>query len=75
MFISDRDVRNILAQNENVYALKLVNYKGEIIYMIPETDKTAKYAGASRMVEDMNRLYQVQAVNPSVRLLTAESFT
>lgn len=61
----NRDVRNILAQNENVYALKLVNYKGEIIYD-SETDKTAKYVGASRMVEDMNRLYQVQAVNPSV---------
>jgi HAMP domain-containing protein len=61
----NREVRSVLAQNGNVYGLKLINYKGDILYD-SRTDKTQKYTGLPRVVESMEKLYQVQAVNPSV---------
>lgn len=61
----NRNVQSILAQNENIYALKLISYKGDIIYD-SDVDKTEKYTGNERTVKDIDKLNQIQAANPSI---------
>ncbi|MBU1992527.1 MAG: SpoIIE family protein phosphatase [Patescibacteria group bacterium] len=66
-----REVREILAQNEYIYAIKLINYKGEIVYD-SQVDVKQKYGGVPRLVKDNNQIYQIQSVNPSVATFDGE---
>lgn len=64
----NRDIRDILAKNEDVGRIRLVNYKGEILYD-SNADTEEKFRGDTRQVEDANLLEQIKSKRQSVRTL------
>ncbi|MCC7432401.1 SpoIIE family protein phosphatase [Candidatus Peregrinibacteria bacterium] len=68
----NRDIQDILAKNEDIDYLKIVDYQGEILFD-SNTDKDAKYQGNSRVVENQNLLAQIQSKNLSVKPLNQQS--
>lgn len=66
----NRNVRDILAKNEDIAWLKLVNYSGQVLYD-SEEDREAKYSGPIRQLEDADLLEQIKSRRLSVK--TGES--
>lgn len=64
----NRDIRNLLAKNEYIDSIKVVNFKGEILYDSAE-DKEQKYTGDPRLINEASLLQEIQSKNLSVKTL------
>jgi len=64
----NRDIQDILAKNEDISAIKVVNFSGEILYD-SSLDKEQKYSGDSRTTSVADLLKQIQSKNLSVKTL------
>jgi serine phosphatase RsbU (regulator of sigma subunit) len=64
----NRDIQDILAKNEDVSAIKVVNFSGDTLYDSSQ-DKEQKYAGEPRINTDPALLQEIQSKNISVKTL------
>lgn len=67
----NREIQDILAKNEDIGAVKVVNYEGAILYD-SSTDKEQKYVGDVRQINDADLLKEIQSKNISVKILDGE---
>ncbi len=65
----NRNIKDILAKNEDILLIQVVNFEGEILYD-SQQDTERQYSGAKRWLEDDTTLDQIKAKKMSVR--TAE---
>ncbi len=64
----NREIQDILAKNEDIASISLVNFSGDILYDSSK-DKEQKYDGKVRVNEDKNLLQQIGSKNISVKTL------
>lgn len=63
----NRDVQDILANNEDIPWIQVVSFGGEILYDSRQ-DTEKKYEGVTRLVTDQNELDQIKGKNLSVKV-------
>lgn len=64
----NRDIQDILAKDEDIAGIKVVNFSGEILYDSAQ-DIEQKYAGVARTNNDPSLLQEIQSKNISVKTL------
>lgn len=64
----NREIESIFDQNEDVAAIKLVSYGGEILYDSKE-DTEKRYQGKTRVVMDEGLMRQIESENISVKTI------
>lgn len=62
----NRNVREVLAKNEDIDWIRLVNFSGQVLYDSAE-DVEAKYSGAPRQIAEEDLLQQIQSRRQSVK--------
>ena len=67
----NRDIRDTFQKFEDLSAIQVVNYNGELVYD-SNTEKEKQYEGAVRPVTDARMTAQVEAKNPSVMTLDSK---
>lgn len=67
----NREIQNVFSQNEDLAAIKIISYNGELLYD-SETDVAKKYEGEPRIVDEQF-LAEIRSENMAVRTIEGRS--